>query len=190
MAESLTIIDIFIIQYFCSKSMQGFNLILKKSLLIGAILLFLSLSLVTQAVSAISSTPQLSINSLTVDKPVSYVGNSLTATCVVNNTGGEDATDVIVSIVAQGLQVLQSTKTIGTLPTGGSQTVNFDLKAISIGIHDLNVTVTSSNANSTSKTRSINVGSDDLPYILSAALILSAIMGFYLYWKFIKKPKN
>jgi uncharacterized membrane protein len=145
-------------------------------------------ALLVGAVDAGSSGAQLAVTYLGLDKSISYVGDSLTAMCIIINSGGADATGVVATMTTDGLTVPQPTKTVGTLAAGSNQTVTFDLRAVSVGVYTLNVTATASNANAASRTISVNVGSSNWPYIAGMIFILALIIGFSIYWKIIKKP--
>lgn len=135
-------------------------------------------------------TPQLNIKSLTVDKPVSSEGDPLIVTCTIENVGELNATNVVATLTASGLEISQPTKTVGTITVGSSQTVTFNLKAINIGVYTINATVTASNTDPISKSLSINVSASSSAYTIFAIVAIVLVVGFAIYWKVIKKPKT
>jgi len=134
--------------------------------------------------------PQLSIKSLTVDKPTLTEGDSLTATCIIDSVGELNASKVVATVTAPGFEISQPSKTIGTITAGSSETVTFGLKALKAGSYSINVTLTATDADTVSKLVSVNVGVNYLPYIMGTIIAIAAVSGVIAYLKLVRKPRT
>lgn len=134
--------------------------------------------------------PQLSIESYVVDKSMLTEGDSLTATCVIDNVGELNASNVVATVNAPGFEPPQPSKTIGTIAAGSSRVVTFNLKALKAGSYSINVTVTASDVERLSKLVSVSVGVDYLPYVMGVVVAIVAVLGVFAYFKMGRTGKK